>query len=212
MKNLADFRKEYSMDKLEEGQLPDNPFWLFDQWLEDAINKGLPEPNAMTLATVTPEGQAAARVLLLKEIRNEAFVFYTNYQSQKGKDLEANPYATLVFLWLDMQRQVRIGGPVDKVSPAESDAYFSARPKNSQISAVISPQSTPVNDRQKLEKTFYEVFEKTRDQEIKRPEYWGGYSLKPESMEFWQGRESRLHDRILYRREEDRWIIQRLAP
>lgn len=212
MKNLADFRKEYSLDKLEEEHLPENPLWLFDQWLEDAINKGLPEPNAMTLATVTPEGQASARVLLLKEVRDEAFVFYTNYQSQKGKDLEANPHATLVFLWLDMQRQVRISGPVSKVSPEESDAYFAVRPKNSQISAVISPQSKPIADREELENAFYEAFEQNRDAEIIRPEHWGGYAVKPARIEFWQGRESRLHDRILYAQRGDEWTVQRLAP
>ncbi len=212
MKNLADFRKEYSMDKLEESHLPENPLWLFDQWLEDAISKGVPEPNAMTLATVTPEGRASARVLLLKEVRDDAFVFYTNYESQKGKDLEANPHATLVFLWLDMQRQVRISGPVSKVSPEESDAYFAVRPKNSQISAVISPQSKAIADREELENAFYEAFEKHRDAEIKRPEHWGGYAVKPESIEFWQGRESRLHDRILYAQKAGKWTVQRLAP
>ncbi len=212
MKNLADFRKEYSMDKLEESHLPENPLWLFDQWLEDAISKGVPEPNAMTLATVTPEGRASARVLLLKEVRDEAFVFYTNYQSQKGKDLEANPHATLVFLWLDMQRQVRISGLVNKVSPEESDAYFAVRPRNSQISAVISPQGKAIIGREELENAFYEAFEKHRDAEIKRPEHWGGYAVKPESIEFWQGRESRLHDRILYSRKAGEWAFQRLAP
>ncbi len=212
MKNLADFRKEYAMNKLEENHLPENPLWLFDQWLEDAINKGVPEPNAMTLATVAPDGRAAARALLLKEVRDDAFVFYTNYESQKGKDLEANPYATLVFLWLDMQRQVRISGPVSKVSPEESDAYFSVRPKNSQISAVISPQSKAIADREELENAFYEAFEKHRDAEIKRPVHWGGYAVRPESIEFWQGRESRLHDRILYKQKAGKWGFQRLAP
>lgn len=212
MKNLADFRKEYSMDKLEESNLPENPLWLFDQWLEDAINKGVQEPNAMTLATVTPDGRPAARALLLKEVRDETFVFYTNYDSQKGKDLEANPHATLVFLWLDMQRQVRISGPVSKVSPEESDAYFSVRPKNSQISAVISPQSKTIADREELENAFYEAFKKHRDKEINRPAHWGGYGLRPESIEFWQGRESRLHDRILYVQKAGKWGFQRLAP
>ncbi len=212
MKNLSDFRKEYSMDKLEESGLPEDPSWLFDQWLEDAISKGLQEPNAMTLATVSPDGNAHARVVLLKELRDGQFVFYTNYNSQKAKDLEANPNVTLVFLWLELQRQVRITGKARKTSPEESDTYFAARPKNSQIGAVISPQSQIIKNRQELEDEFYKVFEETRDKEIQRPEHWGGYQTEPASMEFWQGRESRLHDRIRYTHKAGQWTAERLAP
>ena len=212
MKNLSDFRKEYSMDKLEESGLPENPFWLFDQWLEDVINKGLQEPNAMILATVSPDGNPHARTVLLKELRDGQFVFYTNYNSQKAKDLEANPNVTLVFLWLELQRQVRITGKAGKISPEESDTYFAARPKNSQIGAVISPQSQIIKNRQELEDKFYKVFEDTRDKEIQRPEHWGGYQTEPVSIEFWQGRESRLHDRILYTHKAGKWTAKRLAP
>ncbi len=200
------------MGALDESSVPDDPLLLFDQWLEDAITAGLPEPNAMTLATVSREGKASARVLLLKEVRNGQFVFYTNYQSRKGEELKANPGASLVFLWLSLQRQVRVTGIVSKIPESESDAYFAVRPKNSQIGAVISPQSKPVKNRKEIEDAFYKVFEETKQQEIKRPKHWGGYQLHPETIEFWQGRESRLHDRILYSCKGDKWTIQRLAP
>ncbi len=212
MKTLSHFREEYSMGVLEESALPDDPLLLFDQWLEDAITNGLPEPNAMTLATVTPKGQAAARVLLLKEVRDGRFIFYTNYNSQKGEDLKANPNASLVFLWLQLQRQVRVSGSVRRIPERESDAYFAARPRNSQIGAVISAQSKPIKDRKELEEAFYKLFDETREQEIQRPKHWGGYQLIPDAIEFWQGRESRLHDRIHYSRKEDKWVCERLAP
>ncbi len=200
------------MGALDESSVPGNPLLLFDQWLEDAITAGLPEPNAMTLATVSSEGTASARVLLLKEVRNGEFVFYTNYESQKGQELKVNPGASLVFLWLALQRQVRVTGTVSRIPEGESDAYFAVRPKNSQIGAVISPQSKAIKSREELENAFYKLFEETKEKEIPRPKHWGGYQLHPETIEFWQGRESRLHDRILYSRKGDKWTIQRLAP
>ncbi len=209
-KDLSDFRKEYIMSALKEEDVPLDPMVLFSQWLDAAIERGLPEPNAMTLATTGIEGHPAARVVLLKEVSEGGFVFYTNYESAKGRELAANPHAALVFLWLELQRQVRITGRVDKVSPKASDAYFAVRPRNSRIGAVVSPQSRIIPGREMLEKQFDELNRKT--EEICRPVSWGGYRLAPKSIEFWQGRENRLHDRLLYTKHGNSWKISRLAP
>ncbi len=211
-KNLATFRMEYTMTALDESKAPSNPIVLFSRWLDEAILQELPEPNAMTLATVTPDGKPSARVVLLKELDNGHFVFYTNYMSRKGRELRANPNAALVFLWLELQRQVRVSGQVEKVSAAVSDAYFAARPKNSQIGALASPQSQPVKNREEIEMQYFALHERFKSQKIGRPAHWGGYRLQPESIEFWQGRENRMHDRLLYEKQNDQWRIQRLAP
>ncbi len=211
-KDLAGFRKEYAMASLDADKVPADPILLFDQWLDEAIKHALPEPNAMTLATMTAEGRPAARVILLKEIDQGRFVFYTNYNSQKGLDLQYNPQAALVFLWLELQRQVRVSGRVEKVSSATSDAYFASRPRQSQIGAIVSPQSQPIESRNALDQAFEDMQARTTDQVIKRPTHWGGYHLIPDRIEFWQGRENRLHDRILYTLESLSWKIQRLAP
>ncbi len=209
-KDLSAFRKEYVLSALNEDDVPRDPMALFSQWLDAAIERGLPEPNAMTLATTGIEGHPAARVVLLKEVSEGGFVFYTNYESAKGRELAANPHAALVFLWLGLQRQVRINGRVDKVSPEASDAYFAIRPRNSRLGAVVSPQSRIITGREMLEKQFDELSRQTG--EISRPVNWGGYRLVPKSIEFWQGRENRLHDRLLYTRHGDNWKINRLAP
>lgn len=209
-KDLSAFRKEYVLSALKEEDVPLDPMVLFSQWLDTAIERGLPEPNAMTLATVSAEGHPAARVVLLKEVSEGGFVFYTNYESAKGKELAANPHAALVFLWIELQRQVRIIGRADKISPKASDAYFAIRPRNSRVGAVVSPQSQIITGREMLEKQFDELSRQTG--EISRPASWGGYRLVPKSIEFWQGRENRLHDRLLYTRHGDNWKITRLAP
>ncbi len=209
-KDLTSFREEYSRGELDEHQAGKDPFLLFNLWLDEAIHQGLPEPNAMTLATVTEEGHPAARVVLLKEFNEKGFVFYTNYQSQKGVELQANPNAALVMMWLALQRQVRISGRVEKLPAEKADAYFRSRPRNSQISALVSPQSQPIEGRETLEQQFQRYqFSET---EIQRPENWGGYLVIPGQFEFWQGRESRLHDRLLYSLTADGWVLQRLAP
>ena len=209
-KDLSTFRKEYVLSALKEEDVPLDPLVLFSQWLDEAIERGLPEPNAMTLATVSAEGHPAARVVLLKEVSEGGFVFYTNYQSAKGRELAASPHAALVFLWLELQRQVRITGRADKISPMASDAYFAIRPRNSQIGALVSPQSRIITGREVLEKEFDELNRKSG--EISRPANWGGYRLVPKSIEFWQGRENRLHDRLLYTGHGNDWEINRLAP
>ncbi len=209
-KDLSNFRENYSLSALNESDVPAEPLNLFNEWLDQAIAAGLPEPNAMTLATIDLDGFPAARVVLLKEISNSGFVFYTNYDSDKGIELSKNPNASLVFLWLEMQRQVRVVGQVSKVHPKTSDAYFALRPRGSQIGAWISPQSRPIPNREVLEKEYEAMLEK--DQPLKRPPHWGGYRLMPKRVEFWQGRENRLHDRILYVDFDGDWKISRLAP
>ncbi len=209
-KDLSDFRENYRMAALNESDVPRDPLLLFNDWLDQAIAAGLPEPNAMTLATIDLEGMPAARVVLLKEVSKSGFVFYTNYDSDKGIELSKNPNASLVFLWLEMQRQVRVAGKVSKVDPKTSDAYFAVRPRGSQIGAWVSPQSRPIPNREVLESEYKAMLKD--DSPLKRPPHWGGYRLIPDRVEFWQGRESRLHDRILYVNYDSYWKIFRLAP
>ena len=209
-KDLSNFRENYSLTALNEKDVPAEPLTLFNEWLDQAIAAGLPEPNAMTLATIDLEGFPAARVVLLKEISNSGFVFYTNYDSDKGIELSKNPNASLVFLWLEMQRQVRVVGQVSKVHPKTSDAYFALRPRGSQIGAWVSPQSRPIPNREVLEREYEAMLK--QEKPLKRPPHWGGYRLMPERIEFWQGRENRLHDRILYVDFDGDWKISRLAP
>ncbi len=209
-KDLSSFRKEYVLSALNESDVPSDPLILFGDWLDEAIGRSLPEPNAMTLATACASGEPSARVVLLKEVSDGGFVFYTNYESAKGRELAANPRASLVFLWLELQRQVRINGRTEKVDEAVSDAYFAVRPRSSQAGAVVSAQSSTITGREVLEKQFEEVI--NTQGKIKRPPHWGGYRLMPDSIEFWQGRESRLHDRLLYTKQGSDWRIVRLAP
>jgi pyridoxamine 5'-phosphate oxidase len=211
--DISTIRKEYSQRTLDETIALKDPIKLFNQWFEEATQSNATEVNAMTLATVSHKGLPSSRIVLLKEIANNGFVFYTNYQSKKGKEMEANPAVALNFFWPELERQVQIQGLVEKVSKKESDDYFHSRPKSSQIGAWASPQSTVIANRGLLEKREKELQEKYKNEELlPKPEQWGGYVVMPFSMEFWQGRPSRLHDRILYTLKDGKWTINRLAP
>lgn len=214
MKNekLQKLREDYSKHSLDESDVNKNPFKQFEQWMEEAVQAEVPEPNAMTLATVDANQKPHTRIVLLKGLEDGSFIFYTNYASDKGKELEQNPNASLCFLWLQLERQVRIDGTVEKISKEESQAYFKQRPYKSQLGALASNQSAEVPNREFLEKKFAELEEKYPEGEVPMPETWGGYRLKPEAIEFWQGRRSRLHDRIKYEQVGSKWEIKRLSP
>ena len=201
------------MEGLDEKRIDRDPIKQFQLWLEDAVAAKLPLPEAMSLATVTPDGRPTARMVLLKQVDAEGFVFFTNYQSSKAKQLEINPYAALVFYWPQLDRQVRVEGKVSKTSAEESSAYFKTRPRESQIGAWASPQSEAISAREVLEQRARELAEQYCDREIDCPAHWGGYRLKPDRIEFWKSRVGRLHDRILYELQPDgTWTIKRLAP
>ncbi len=210
--DLAGLRKEYSSKKLEINEVEKDPIVQFKRWLKEAIDTQVNEPNAMHLATVGRDGRPSGRIVLLKGVE-EGFDFYTNYQSQKSKEIELTPFAALTFFWPELERQVRIEGRVEKVGEEESEAYFLSRPLESQIGAWTSPQSEVIPDRAFLEKVKLEMEEKFSKETLKKPGHWGGFRLFPHRLEFWQGRPGRLHDRILFRRNEDGdWKIYRLAP
>ncbi|HMH17567.1 MAG TPA: pyridoxamine 5'-phosphate oxidase [Burkholderiales bacterium] len=209
--DLAALRQEYMRAGLHEKDLDADPFVQFDHWFEETLQAGLTLPNAMTLATATKKGRPSARTVLLKGFDAHGFVFYTHYLSRKGREIEENPQAMLLFCWTELERQVGIEGRVTQVSAAESDEYFSSRPLGSRLSAIISPQSEPVDSREDLEKKLGEASKRWRDSPP-RPPHWGGYRLAPERFEFWQGRKDRLHDRLCYRKLGDAWKIERLAP
>ena len=209
----TDFRAEYTARGLTEADLDPDPFVQFQQWLDAAIAANLIEPTAMTLATATPEGRPSARMVLLRGFDEQGFVFYTNNDSRKGAELAANPWAALVFYWGALERQVRVEGAVEPVSAAESDAYFATRHPGSRLGAWASPQSRPIPDRAVLEQRLAELEAQYPDGQIPRPPHWGGYRVTPASLEFWQGRPNRLHDRLRYRRQPDGlWLVERLAP
>jgi pyridoxamine 5'-phosphate oxidase len=198
---------------LDETTVPRDPIKLFRKWFDAALASGSRLPESMTLATATKDGRPSARVVLLKQIDEAGFVFYTNYRSAKARELEQNPQAALVFYWVGLDRQVRVEGRVERVSPAESDEYFKTRPRESQLGALASPQSEVIESREVLEASLRELEHRFRDREIERPAHWGGYRLKPERIEFWENRPGRLHDRIAYDLKTDSsWIITRLAP
>lgn len=210
---LAELRQHYALESLSKSDVRPDPVAQFAFWFEEAQNSQLLEPNAMTLATASPDGRPSARTVLLKDYGNQGFTFFTNYESQKGAELLANPRAALLFTWLELQRQIRIEGRVEKIDPETSLAYFQSRPRESQIGAWASPQSQVIADRETLKKLESEVEVKFSGLEkLPLPPNWGGYRVIPEAFEFWQGRMSRLHDRILYTRDGDAWKIERLAP
>lgn len=205
--------REFSLLELREANLDPNPLNQFEKWFNDAL-KAIPlHPNALTLATATKDGKPSARMMLLKGFDENGFIFYTNSESKKGENLAENPLAAIVFWWAELERQVRIEGHIDKVSNEESDSYFKSRPRGSQIGAWASRQSQVISSRDVLESRFQELEVQYQNRDIPRPPHWTGYRLRPESIEFWQGRPNRLHDRLRYRlRDDGSWIIERLAP
>lgn len=211
-KHIANIRREYLGKPLSKKEIHPNPLAQFNQWLEEAINAEIPEPTAMTLSTANTRGQVNSRIVLLKEVEENGFIFYTNYKSRKGQDLAENPFASMTFFWAELFRQVRIEGTTEKVSPKKSDEYFNSRPEDSRISALVSEQSQEIPDRKYLERQFETLKKKYNNQQITRPEHWGGYILYPDKIEFWQGRLNRLHDRIQYEKISNHWKIRRLAP
>ena len=211
--SLADLRKDYSLAGLAEKDLARDPFRQFEKWFQEAEAAKIPEPNAMTLATATREGRPSARTVLLKGLDGRGFVFYSNYESRKGRELEANPQVTLVFPWVAIERQVLIEGTATKVAREESEAYFHSRPRASQLGAWVAQQSAVIAGRAVLEDTMKAWEKKYAGQEVPLPANWGGWRVAPETVEFWQGRRSRLHDRLRFRREKDGgWSVERLAP
>ena len=211
--NASDIRSEYSKHGLVERDLPDEPLRLFTRWFDEAARADIPDANAMTLATATRNGKPSARVVLLKSFDERGFCFFTNYESVKGKQIDANPHVALVFFWQPLERQVRVEGVAARVCGEESDEYFRSRPVGSQIGALASPQSQVIPDREFLEARYDEIEKKLKDTSVPRPVHWGGYRVSPHVIEFWQGRTNRLHDRIVYRRENDgSWKRERLAP
>ena len=212
MKKLFDFREEYKTGELNESGMKANPIEQFQLWLQAAIDSKIPEPNAMTIATCTANGKPSARVVLLKEINKNGFVFFTNYLSRKGRELLENPFAALVFDWHSIERQVRVEGRVERLPVHDSDTYFNERPREAQIGAWSSPQSKILNNREELEQRQVSFEEKFNNRKIFRPSNWGGFILLPATIEFWQGRPGRLHDRLVYLRTEEGWTLHRLAP
>lgn len=209
---IAHIRKDYKLRSLLETDISMDPMEQFSIWWKEAVSSDIEEVNAMTLATCNKQGVLSARIVLLKGYNAEGFIFFTNYNSDKGKDLKENPKAAMVFFWKELERQIRIEGNVEKITIKESEEYFSSRPKDSQIGAWSSPQSSVIENREVIEQNVETNIARFGDETIPRPPYWGGYIVKPERIEFWQGRENRLHDRILYTKSETNWIIQRLAP
>jgi pyridoxamine 5'-phosphate oxidase len=213
MQSIADIRKDYSKASLDVSNVLNNPIQQFQKWFDEAITAEVPEPNAMNLATVNQDGRPSSRIMLLKGIENDRFVFFTNYQSDKGQALEANPACALTFFWPELERQVRIEGVATRIDEKRSEAYFQSRPRLSQIGAWASPQSSLLSDRQLLEDRFRQMEEKFKDEPVlPKPRQWGGFEVDPFQIEFWQGRPSRLHDRIRFTNIDGQWRINRVSP
>ncbi|MBK0383945.1 pyridoxamine 5'-phosphate oxidase [Pedobacter sp. SD-b] len=212
-KTIQNLRQDYRSASLSEEDATESPYQLFEKWFTEALKAEVLEPNAMTVATCNTNCIPSARIVLLKGFNEDGFVFYTNYESQKGKEIEQNPYAALVFFWGDLERQVRVEGVVEKVSEEESSNYFHSRPRGSQLGALTSPQSETIPNRQFLADKLAKLEKEYEDKEITKPENWGGYRVIPNRIEFWQGRSNRLHDRLAYVQEKDQsWKFERLAP
>jgi pyridoxamine 5'-phosphate oxidase len=213
MSKISEMRENYDRSILDEKHVDADAMKQFQVWFQEARNEDVIEPNAMVLSTITSDGHPAARTVLLKEMEEDGFIFYTNYNSDKGQEISNNPNASLLFLWKKLQRQIRISGTVIKISKSQSEAYFQSRPKGSQIGAWVSPQSQIITDKSVLDLRTAELTEKYKDEEkLPLPEFWGGYKVKPQIIEFWQGRPNRLHDRLRYTLKDGKWKIDRLAP
>jgi pyridoxamine 5'-phosphate oxidase len=210
-RSIADIRKEYKLQTLSENDIAANPISQFTKWWDEAAESNIDEINAMTLATATKEGKPSARIVLLKDYSQKGFTFFTNYQSNKGKEIAENPFCSLVFFWKELERQICIEGSIAKLSEADSDEYFNSRPTGSKIGAWSSPQSQPIESRKILDDNI-EKYQQQFLTNIPRPAHWGGYCVSPVRIEFWQGRPNRLHDRIVYELENNRWKITRVAP
>jgi pyridoxamine 5'-phosphate oxidase len=210
--NVRDLRREYSKHQLDISDVDPDPLKQFTQWFNEAIRTEVTEPNAMTLSTADEQGKPCSRVVLLKDVSEGGFTFYTNYNSRKAKNMAVNPYVSLNFFWPELERQVRIDGRTEKVPESVSDDYFASRPRESRLGAIASLQSEPLNTRDDLEKRYFELLKEYDNKEIPRPTHWGGYRVKPYRVEFWQGRPSRMHDRIVYEHSNAQWIITRLYP
>lgn len=211
--NLADIRQEYTKGGLKEGELPANPLLLFREWLQQAIDAKVDEPTAVIVGTVSAKGQPSTRTVLLKDLHDDKFIFYTNYESRKGQHLAKNPHISLSFVWHQLERQVHVEGIASKTTAFESDKYFQTRPYKSRIGARISPQSQPISNRMQLIRAFVKEAARWIGKEVERPQQWGGYAVTPHRIEFWQGRPNRLHDRFLYTLQNDGlWKVERLAP
>lgn len=209
---ISDLRKEYTLNGLDTTDVSVDPITQFRVWFDAAVAAGVPEPNAMHVSTVTDSGRPDGRIVLLKDVSEAGFVFYTNYESRKGRDLTERPFAALTFFYPEFERQIRIEGRVEKVSEAESDAYFTSRPRGSQLGAWVSQQSRVIADRTVLENRQRELDAQFAGRPVLRPPHWGGFRVVPDTLEFWQGRPSRLHDRIRYRAAGTDWVIERLSP
>jgi len=209
---ISSLRKEYKLRELSEKNVDENPFEQFDIWFKEMLNSNIPEPTAMILATAAKEGKPSARTLLLKAFNKDGFIFYTNYESRKGKEIEENNSGALLFFWPELERQIRIEGTIKKLSQSTSNDYFKTRPYKSRIGAWASKQSSVIPDRAEIIKKFFKYLIKFHSRNIPLPDFWGGYILIPDLFEFWQGRASRLHDRVSYRKETGKWIIERLSP
>ncbi len=213
MKPITDIRKDYSKSALDISTIGKDPIAQFEQWFEAAMASQVPEPNALTLSTVSPDGRPSGRIVLLKGVENGKFIFYTNYQSQKGKELEDNPACALTFFWPELERQICINGIASRTDSSSSEKYFQSRPRESQVGAWASPQSVIISERKILEDRVKIIKEKFKGVEkLPKPHQWGGYEIDPVKIEFWQGRASRLHDRIVFTKVDGAWQIHRLAP
>ncbi len=212
MKDIFHLRRDFTLQTLDESDILCNPIKQFEKWFNEAIESQVLEPNAMDLATVGISNKPSSRIVLLKQVKNNGFVFFTNYDSRKAKDIEENKYVSLNFVWHELERQIRIEGEAYKISPTESDSYFEVRPIGSKLGAWASPQSSVIPNRNYLEKLVADFNIKFEGKDIPRPQNWGGYIVEPNIIEFWQGRKSRLHDRLRYKKIDDSWDIERLAP